>query len=106
MLGALPLVSIDARRAARKIVEACRHGDAELVITPQARLAVVANAVLPSLFAFGMSLFNRLLPKATGEADGDQARSGWQSPSRWAPSLLTRLSDRATAQNNELPQSA
>ncbi len=106
VLGALPLVSIDARRAARKIVEACRHGDAELVITPQARLAVVANAVLPSLFAFGMSLFNRLLPKATGEADGDQARSGWQSPSRWAPSLLTRLSDRATAQNNELPQSA
>ncbi len=104
--GALPFVSIDARRAARKIVEACRYGDPELVITPQARLAIVANAVVPSGFALGMSLFNRVLPGATGDADGDQAKSGWQSPSRWAPSLLTRLSDRATAQNNELPQSA
>jgi NAD(P)-dependent dehydrogenase (short-subunit alcohol dehydrogenase family) len=106
LFDALPLVSIDARRAARKIIDACRYGDAELTITPQARLAIIADAVLPSAFAMGMSIFNRLLPGPTRDMDGDQARSGWQSPSRWAPSLLTRLSDRATAQNNELPQSA
>ena len=41
-----------------------------------------------------------------GDAEGDLARTGWQSPSRWAPSALTRLSDRATARNNELPESA
>jgi len=36
---------------------------------------------------------------------GDQARSGWQSLSRWAPSRLTRLTERAAIQNNELLKS-
>jgi NAD(P)-dependent dehydrogenase (short-subunit alcohol dehydrogenase family) len=106
LFDALPVMSIDAARAARQIIEACRYGDGDLVITPQARLAVVANAVAPSMVAWGMSLFNRLLPGPTNDVEGDQAKSGWQSPSRWAPSVLTRLSDRAAAHNNELPESA
>lgn len=102
VLDSMPGLSIDAGRAARKVVEACRYGDPELAITPQARLAIVADAVAPSVVARTMQLMNRLLPKA-GSALGDQARSGWQSPSRWAPSWLTRLTDRASARNNEVP---
>ena len=98
----MPGVSIDAERAARKVVEACRHGDPELAITPQARLAIIADAVLPSVVARSMQLMNWLLP-APGSALGDQARSGWQSPSRWAPSWLTRLTDRASAHTNQVP---
>jgi hypothetical protein len=52
--------------------------------------------------ALAMDWANRLLPKATDES-GDQARTGWQSSSRLAPSLLTRLTERAAARNNELP---
>jgi short-subunit dehydrogenase len=100
----LPLVSIDARRAARQIVEACRRGDAELTITPQARLAIVVSAIAPSLFATAMSVFNRLLPGPTTDTQGDVKRSGWQSPSRWIPSFVTRLTERATVENNELPR--
>ncbi len=36
----LPVGSIDAARAASQIVDACRHGDAELVISWPAKLAV------------------------------------------------------------------
>jgi NAD(P)-dependent dehydrogenase (short-subunit alcohol dehydrogenase family) len=98
----LPLATIDATRAARQIVDACRYGDAELVISWPAKLAVIANAVFPEAVALGMTVANQLLPGPTNES-GDQARSGWQSLSDWAPSKLTILTDRAAAQNNELP---
>lgn len=102
LLDSMPGVSIDADRAAAQIVRACRYGDPELVITPHARLAIIANALAPSIVARSMQVMNRLLP-GVGPSSGHEARSGWQSPSRWAPSWLTRLSDRASARNNELP---
>jgi NAD(P)-dependent dehydrogenase (short-subunit alcohol dehydrogenase family) len=98
----LPVASIAAERAAAQIVDACRHGDAELVISWPAKLAVVANAVMPESVALAMSIANRVLPGPGG--DGDQAHSGWQSLSSWAPSRLTTLTERAAARNNELPQ--
>jgi len=98
----LPLFSIDARRAAAKIVDAVRHGDAELVLTWPARLAVAAAGVVPNTIAWAMEMANRLLPSRT-DARGDQSHSGWQSASGWAPSRLTRLSERSAAENNELP---
>ena len=58
----LPLASIDARRAARQIVDACRRGDAELVITVQAKLAILARTLAPELFADVMTMMNGLLP--------------------------------------------
>lgn len=100
--GSTPGLSIDARRAARQIVDACRHGDAELLITPLARVAVALNALCPATMARLMSLANRLLPRPS-DLHGDEARSGWQSVSRFVPSPLTRMSDRATAENNEVP---
>ena len=45
----LPLASIDAERAARQIIAACRRGDAELVITVQARLAILARTAAPDV---------------------------------------------------------
>jgi NAD(P)-dependent dehydrogenase (short-subunit alcohol dehydrogenase family) len=98
----IPGISIDARRAARQIVDACRHGDPELVITPAARLAVVMKSLSPSTMARLMALVNRILP-STGQREDDQPRVGWQSVSRAAPSRLTKLADRASAENNELP---
>ena len=96
----LPLLTIDAARAARQIVNACRCGDAELVVTWPAKLAVMANALCPSVVALGMKITNGLLPKPI-DASGDRARSGWQSLSEWAPSRLTRLSEQAAIDLNE-----
>jgi len=97
----LPVVTVEAARAARQIVEACRCGDAELVVTWPAKLAVIANAVSPAGVALGMRLTNALLPEPTG-TEGDQAHSGWQSQSPWAPSRLTRSTERAAMANNQL----
>jgi NAD(P)-dependent dehydrogenase (short-subunit alcohol dehydrogenase family) len=98
----MPLASIDGRRAAAQLVDACRHGDADLVIGWPAKLAIVANAVAPNSVALAMSVANQLLPPPSQTA-GSVAHSGWQSLSEWAPSRLTRLSERAASENNELP---
>jgi NAD(P)-dependent dehydrogenase (short-subunit alcohol dehydrogenase family) len=97
----LPLASIDARRAARQIINACRYGDAELIITLQAKLAVLARAAAPELFADAMELMNRLLP-GPSHMNGDQARPGKESESEWAPSTLTAPTYKAAEENNEL----
>jgi NAD(P)-dependent dehydrogenase (short-subunit alcohol dehydrogenase family) len=100
----LPIASINGSRAASQIVEACRHGDAELVITWPARVAVIANAIAPGPMALAMEWTSRLLPGPIDEQRGDRAHSGWQSRSNWAPSRLTKLTNRAAAENNEIPQ--
>ena len=97
----LPLATIDADRAARQIIAACRRGDAELVITVQAKVAILARTVAPELFATAMSFINSLLPAPTGR-EGDQARLGRDSESKWAPSTLTEPTYRAAEENNEM----
>jgi NAD(P)-dependent dehydrogenase (short-subunit alcohol dehydrogenase family) len=99
----MPVATIDARRAAAQVIEACRYGDAELVITVPAKLAVVANALMPGSAAAILALANQFLP-APEDAGDTTSHSGWQSLSEWAPSKLTTLSDRAAAENNELPK--
>src|SRR5207302_414032 len=101
--GSMPLVTIDGDSAASRIVDAARYGDAELVITWPARLAAAAAGVTPGLTATATVIANHFLPEPTDDAEGEHSHSGWQSGSDWAPSTLTRLSERAAARNNELP---
>lgn len=97
-----PLLSISSGRAADKIVEACRYGDNHLAITLPARLARIANGFLPSLVGSAAKLAAWLLPGPT-DATGDGRQKGWESTSRWAPSVLTRPSDEQVGPNNERP---
>jgi NAD(P)-dependent dehydrogenase (short-subunit alcohol dehydrogenase family) len=97
----IPLLTIDAASAARQIVDACRCGDAELVIGWPAKLAVVTNAIVPSVMALGMRIANALLPAPTYAA-GKESHIGWQSFSAWAPSKLTRLTEQAAIEHNQL----
>jgi NAD(P)-dependent dehydrogenase (short-subunit alcohol dehydrogenase family) len=96
----LPLSSIDVQRAARRILRACRFGDAELIITVQAKLVVLARTLAPQLMAEALAVMNGLLPRSAG-ANGDVARRGRDSSSPWAPSRLTTMTYRAAAENNE-----
>ena len=97
---ATPLTSINADRAARQIVEAARRGDAELVISAQAKLAVKMNALFPELTADAVALVNQLLPGYGGVGTGKA--TGLQSTSAVAPSFITSAIDRAAVENNEL----
>ncbi len=97
---AAPLLSTSAEHAARKIVRACKRGDPSLTITWPARLGAGMDRLAPGLMAEVMAHGARLLPDAARE-QGDRRRTGWDSFSAWAPSLLTRLADRAVRRNNE-----
>jgi hypothetical protein len=44
------------------VIDACRYGDAELVITLPAKLAIMACTLLPESIAAIMAVANRLLP--------------------------------------------
>jgi hypothetical protein len=101
----LPLVTVEASRAASKLIDACRYGDAELVIGWPARVAILSEAVAPGLVARAAALANRFVLPAPEPNSGIETYSGWQSISSAAPSLLTRLTDRAALQNNEIPVS-
>jgi NAD(P)-dependent dehydrogenase (short-subunit alcohol dehydrogenase family) len=97
---ALPGASMDATRAARQILAACKRGDAEIVLSLPARLASVAHALFPRLIAGLLSLVNRLLPGPGGI--GTRGARGADSESAISPSVLTALGDRAAARNNQL----
>jgi|SoiMethySBSTD1v2_1073268.scaffolds.fasta_scaffold45181_4 short-subunit dehydrogenase len=101
--NASPLLSTSSQAAARAIVEACRYGKAEIIITPQARLLRIVNALCPNFVTDTLALVNRALPKPAKQAAGNSAKTGSASRSMLAPSLLTRSSDAAAARNNELP---
>ena len=94
-----PLISMDADRAARKILAACRRGQPSLTLTVAARGAIVANALFPNLTGSAMKIVNRVLPGAVGEK-GSQSRAGSELP-RKIPRWMTGLADRATQSNNE-----
>jgi hypothetical protein len=74
-----------------------------LIITNQARLAVVTKNLFPELTADVLSVIGRVLPRAK-YADGTVLKRGWESRSVVAPSLLTRLSDNAVERNLEQPR--
>jgi len=99
--AALPGVSMGVNRAAWQIVQAIRRGDAELTITLQAQAASLTSAIAPSLMSALLSLAAKCLPKTPGR-DGAAAAEGWECRSRWMPTFLTRLGDRAAVRNNEL----
>jgi len=96
----LPGLSVSVERAARRIVEACRRGDAEVLFPAVARVAAVANALAPGVTANLLSMVDGLLPGAKGP---DRARhTGAESQSWLSPSWLTRLGDRAARKYNQL----
>jgi NAD(P)-dependent dehydrogenase (short-subunit alcohol dehydrogenase family) len=97
---ALPGLSISAERAARRIVEACRRGDAEVLFPLTTRLATVANAIAPGVTANLLGAINRLLPGPGTRPR--QRRRGAESQSWLSPSWLTRLGDRAARKYNQM----
>ena len=96
----LPGLSISAERAARKIVEACRRGDAEVLFPVTTRVAAIANAIAPGLTTSLLGMVVRILPDAGGRPRG--RHTGAESHSWLSPSWLTRLGDRAARKYNQL----
>jgi short-subunit dehydrogenase len=102
-LGAsTPLLSMNADRAARRIVEACRKGSARLILGSHTKAAVLANELFPETAATLLALTNRLLPNADMGA-GFESHQGRASESALSASWLTSLTRKAAAIYNQQP---
>ena len=95
----LPFMAMNSERAAKKIVEACKRGDAELILTPQAKLAVMINGLIPGLVPDAMRMVNAVLP-ANGPA-GTIPKKGRETASFRPASVLTMRDEVAAQRNNE-----
>lgn len=98
--SSLPILSTSAERAAAKIIDGCRRGRSRILIGAHTRAALLLNEIAPDATAKMASIINRLLPgrdSGTGEP-----KMGYESHSKWSPSWLTQLTDRAAWKNNEI----
>src|SRR5437763_5642650 len=93
------LISMNAERAARKSLAACRRDQPSLTLTFAPRTAILGHALCPNLTGYMMKFVNRCLP-GTGKKEGDQSRSGSEMR-RLIPGWLTHSADKATVRNNE-----
>lgn len=76
LLASLPLLSMDAERAARRIVAAAREGRPALILTPAAHLGIAGHGVAPGLTARALALTARLLPGPDGSTPGAEPVRG------------------------------
>lgn len=98
--SSLPLLSTSVERAAAKIIEGCRRGRSRVLIGAHTRFALLLNEIAPAAAAKISAIVNRLLP---GENSGAaEPKMGYESHSKWSPSWLTHLNDRAAWKNNEI----
>lgn len=105
--ASLPIVAMDAERAAAQIVSGILVGRAMVITTPLARIGWRIDALFPTLTSALFSLVTRLLPRASAPTE---ALEGWQAaqqltaPSRRVSNALTTLGRRAADRFNELPR--
>ena len=107
-LGAsLPLVSMDAERAARQIIAAVRQRRAEIILTPAGQLVSRAAGIVPGLTSEILHLVQRLaLPAPSGEPGSpvaDEAEGHDLRPAMGKKTFdrLTTLGQAAASRFNE-----
>ena len=105
--ASLPLLSMDADRAARRMVDAVLSGRSVLTLTPLAKLAPKADALFPRTASAILAATARLLPAAPSEPVRDAVpghEAARRLPNRWRRLLdrVTVLGGRAARRNNEL----
>lgn len=96
----LPFLSMHAEEAAKKLLNACRRGDPEYIMTIPAKVASLVHGISPSLFIRLSELTNRLL---LPEPEENTLRvKGFETQYEYNQSPLTRPTDKAARRNNEL----
>jgi hypothetical protein len=98
----MPVVSVAAERAARRIVRACERGEPFLALGVQAKALRIAHALAPGLATRVLGLVNAFLPDAGGARPEDPAEPGWQHRSPVNEPAIRAAGDRAARDNNEL----
>lgn len=97
----LPGLAVSAESVAAEIIDACRYGEAERIISIPAKLAGAIHGLFPGLVADVSSWVNTLLPDPAPDGHANPRRTGKNLETPITQSLLTVLTDEAAAQNNE-----
>ncbi len=100
IVNSLPIASVSLEQGAEQILEAIRRGEPSLVISPEARILILGNAIAPGIIANLMKLANRLIPGKIARTV-DQPEIGWDNQSRLSPSTVTTMSTIKTVENYE-----
>lgn len=95
----LPGVSMDAKRAARKIVDACVAGTGEVVLGVAAHAAAVFEALAPNTVSAILAAINQWMLPSPG--DTNRKKKGFEAENPITRSVLTSLSRDAELENNE-----
>jgi len=104
LLSSLPLLTVSAESAARRIVRAIENGERFVVIGVPAKLLRLAHALLPGTVVRVLGLVNWFLPIADRPGrDARIALPGEIFRRGLARSVLTALGDRAAKKYNEEP---
>lgn len=98
--ASLPLVSMDAERAARKIVQGVLAGRPIVILTPLAKVGARVRGLMPGTTTRVMGLVNRVLPSGSDPEtiEGRDAARRLDSP---VVRVLTTLGTRAARRHNE-----
>jgi NAD(P)-dependent dehydrogenase (short-subunit alcohol dehydrogenase family) len=98
---ATPGMSMSANRAARQIINACRHGRAEIVLSLPAKMATTLYALFPGIASQVAACVNEhVLPEPGGI--GEMRATGEESETPVTQSWVTGLSRAAARANNEV----
>ncbi|GHD15977.1 ketoacyl reductase [Nocardiopsis kunsanensis] len=101
LLAGMPLLSVDSRRAARRIVEAAASGRAFVTLHPTTRLGMAARGLAPGLTQQAMGLVARALPRVPEHvSERTGSRSGNSRAGRLAESIGA-LNERAGNRLNQ-----
>ena len=95
----LPILSMDAEKAAEKLLNACRRGDPEYIMTLPAKLASIAHGISPSFVIRMNEMVNRLmLPEPVVDT---RKVKGYDTRYEYSNDPLTKPTDDAARRNNE-----
>ncbi|GAB3880869.1 SDR family NAD(P)-dependent oxidoreductase [Spirosoma agri] len=96
----IPFFTIASDDCAREIVDACRTGEAERIITLPAKIGSAIHGFAPGFITDTLGWANEFLPEPGGI--GEQRTFGKDSETPLSESILTRLTDKAAVANNEM----
>lgn len=94
----LPLVTMSAQKTAKKILNACRHGDSELTLTLTGKIAALVHGISPGFITDYFALIDQFLP-----GPGSNHRmTGSDSESDKTPGWVKAVNDKVGVENNEI----
>ncbi|WP_310715976.1 SDR family NAD(P)-dependent oxidoreductase [Streptomyces lydicus] len=102
-LAGAPLLSMNAERAAERIVSAVQRRRRRIVLTPAAKLGARAHGVAPVATTRLVSVIGRVLPRDGGgeTAEGFRVEAEDQPPARRLRRVLGVLNERAAGRFNQ-----